>query len=78
MYFLDPWTCLELPGLAVDINRLNVVNMQNRQTVFTQVIDNGPVNISGKFEASILKTFREKVFLTRIDCIQIEKWPQNG
>ena len=52
--------------------------MQNRQTVFTQVIDNGPVNISGKFEASILKTFPDKAFLARIDCSQIEKWPQNG
>ena len=51
---------------------------ENRHTVFTKVVDNDPMNISGKFEASILKTFREKSFLTHIDCSQIEKWPQNG
>ena len=51
---------------------------KNRQTVFAKVIDNGPVSISEKFEDSILKTFREKAFLARIDCSQIEKWPHIG
>ena len=51
---------------------------ENRHTVFTKVVDNDPMNISAKFEASILKTFREKSFLTHIDCSQIKKWPQNG
>ena len=31
---------------------------ENRPTVFTKVVDNDPRNISGKFEANILKTFR--------------------
>ena len=30
---------------------------KNRHTVFRKVVDNDPVNVSGKFEASILKTF---------------------
>ena len=30
---------------------------KNRHTVATKVVDNDPMNISGKFEASILKTF---------------------
>ena len=51
---------------------------ENRHTLFTKVVDNDSVNISGKFEASILRTFWEKSFLTHIDCSQVEKWPQNG
>ena len=43
-----------------------------------KVVDNDPSNISVKFEASNLKTFRKKSFLAHIDCSQIEKWPQNG
>ena len=46
--------------------------------VHRKVVDNDPSNISVKFEASNLKTFREKSFLAHIDCSQIEKWPQNG
>ena len=51
---------------------------RNRHMVFTKVVDDDPMNISGKFEAYILKTFRENSFLTHIDCSQNEKWPHNG
>ena len=51
---------------------------ENRHTVFTKVVDNDQMNISRKFEASILKTFWKKSILAHIDCSQIKKWPQNG
>ena len=53
-------------------NRKVVDNVENYLYMKLQI--ESPVNISGKFEASILKTFREKSFLAHIDCSQIEKW----
>ena len=44
--------------------------MQKSPSIFRKVVDNGPMNISGKFEASILKNFREKSFLADIDAVK--------
>ena len=39
-------------------------------TILTKVVDNGPINISAKFEVSILKTFPKKSFLAHIDAVK--------
>ena len=38
--------------------------------MITEVVDNGPMNIFTKFEACILKYFREKSLLAHIDPVK--------
>ena len=47
---------------------------ENHHTIFTKVVDNGPINISANFEVYILRTLQEKSFLVHIDAVkQIKK-----
>ena len=39
-------------------------------TLFRKVADNDPMNISGKFEASMLGTFWEKSFIVHNDALK--------
>ena len=66
------WRFLHIDGSQIEKSAFP------KNGVSRKVVDNHRINISAKFEACILKTFREKSFLAHIDCSQIEKWPQNG
>ena len=44
---------------------------KNHHTIYTKIVDNRLMNISGKFEACISITFWETLFLAHIGCSQI-------